>query len=440
MADAALDPARDMLVLGVTRHSASAAVRDGLFAAEPDLEGLLARLHGTGVREAMVLSTCERVEFFAVTADPAAAAPGLVRALADAAGVAPEELADQAMRHQGAAALRHLFAVAASLDSQMVGEPQILGQVKECHRRAAAAGVAGPVLEAALQAAYAAAKRVRNETPVAQQPVSIAASALLVARDIHGDLGRRAALLLGLGEMGEFMATELKEAGVRDLVAMHASRARAEAAARRLGCHFRPWEELEEALAGADIVVSAVGAGGFTVTARQAEAALKRRRRDAIFFIDVAVPGDIDPAVNALDGAFVYDLADLEGVALRGKASREAAAAAAWTIVDEELAAFLRQRAERSAAPSVAALRRHFEAVRADVLSGGQLSAEEATRRLVNRLLHDPSQVLRAAAAEGTRAGGSGRAALEAALRRLFRIGEAGEAEGPRRGREEEDR
>jgi glutamyl-tRNA reductase len=239
---------------------------------------------------------------------------------------------------------------------------------------------------------------VRAETALAGQPVSIAASALLVARDVHGALDRRGALLIGLGEMGEFMAAELVEAGIGNLVLAHPSAARAEAAARRLGCHFRPWDELAEALAGADIVVTAMGTGAYTVTAPQAEAALKHRRREAIFFVDAAVPGDVDPAVAPLDGAYLYDLEDLERVALEGasggQADRAAETATAWRILDEELAAFLRgptQSGEASPgeAPVSATLRQRFEAARAEVLAEGHGSAEDATRRLVERLLRD---------------------------------------------------
>jgi glutamyl-tRNA reductase len=164
--------------------------------------------------------------------------------------------------------------------------------------------------------------------------------------------------------------------------------------ARRLGCHFRPWDELDEALAGADIVVAAMGTGAYTVTATQAEAALKRRRREAIFFIDAAVPGDVDPAVAPLDGAYLYDLEDLERVALEGQADRAAETATAWRILDEELAAFLRgptQSGEASPgeAPDLATLRQRLEAARAAVLAEGHGSAEDATRRLVERLLRD---------------------------------------------------
>lgn len=422
MAEAANDPASHLLLVGVNHRSAGPALRERLFAAEPDAAAVLEAVRAAGASEAVVLATCERIEALALEDDPAAAAPRLLAALARGAGIDPAEFEAQGYRLFGEDAVRHLFAVAASLDSQIVGEPQVLGQVKESHRRAAEAGLVGPTLDSLLQAAYGTAKRVRSETRLAEQPVTIAASALQVARDVHGDPGRRGALLIGLGEMGEFMAAELSDAGLGDLVIVHTSIARSEAVARRFGCNYRPWDELQEALAGADIVVSALGTGRYSVTAAMAEAALKRRRREPIFFIDTAIPGDIDPAVAPLDGAFVYNLEDLERVARRGKANREAAAAAARDIVDQELAAFLRQRAERSAVPSVAALRGHFESVRDDVLAGGRLSAEEATRRLVNRLLHDPSEVLRTTAAEESGANEAQRGALERALRRLFRI------------------
>ncbi|MFQ6016941.1 MAG: glutamyl-tRNA reductase [Kiloniellaceae bacterium] len=427
MAAAAKDPAGHLLVVGVNHRSATAALRDRLFAAEPDPRRLLDRIRAAGLSEAMVLSTCERLELVAVDDDPAAAAEVLLGLLARAARTDAAELGGHSFRHQGVEALRHVFAVAASLDSQMIGEPQILGQVKESHRLAAEARLMGPTLESVLQAAYAAAKRVRGETPVAEQPVSIAAAAVQVARDVHGDLSRRRGLLIGLGEMAEFMAAELQDAGLKDLVVVHGSVERAATAAHRLGCHFRPWEELAEALAGADIVVAAVGSGRYSVTAPVAEAALKRRRREAIFLIDAAVPGDVDPAVGRLDGTFVYDLEDLERVALRGKATREAATEAAWRILGEELAGFLRRRAERAAAPAVAALRRHFEAVREQVLAEGRMGAAAATRLLVNRLLHDPSEVLREAAAQPAERNPAARAALAETALRLFRLNDGGQ-------------
>ncbi len=417
----AVESHTSLVAVGISGRSASAVLRERLFASEPDQAALLAIVRESGIAECMAVATCERMELWAAAGEPDPVTVFL-DLLARETGVETAELREQVYCHRGDAAARHIFAVAASLDSQVVGEPQVLGQIKECHRQAAAAGLIGPTIEPVLQAAYGAAKRVRGETPLAQQPVSIAASATLVARDVHGDLGRRTGLLIGLGEMGEFLAAELKDAGIGDLVVVHTSVARSEAAARRLDCHFRPWEELGDALAGADIVVSAVGTGRYAVTAQLAETALKRRRREAIFFIDAALPGDIDPAVAQLDAAFVFDLTDLERVARQGKATREAATAAAWRILDDEIAAFQRRRAERGAGPSVTALRRRFEAMRAEVLADSRLSPDEATRLLLNRLLHDPSEILRKAAADANTD-----TDLDAALRRLFKLDQSGE-------------
>ncbi len=396
--ESARNPASRLCLVGVNRRSAGAALCERLFAEEIDPGGLLARL-GSGSEdpaEAMVLVTGERLEVVALADDPPAAVAAVTQALAEETGTLAADIGAQSFHYLGAEAARHVFAVAAALDSQGPGEPQIVDQIKEGHRRAAEAGVAGPGLAALLRAADVAAARVRNETTLAEQPVSIAASALLVARDVHGALDRRGALLIGLGEMGEFMAAELIEAGIGNLVVVHSTAARAAAAARRLGCHFRPWDELDDALAGADIVVAAMGTGRYTVTASQAEAALKRRRREAIFFIDAAVPGDVDPAVAPLDGAYLYALEDLERGAARdaardaagGKADRAAETATAWRILDQELAAFLRGPAEGKE-NLLEDQRQRFEAARAEVLAEGSANAEDATRRLVERLLRD---------------------------------------------------
>jgi glutamyl-tRNA reductase len=390
----ARNPASRLCLVGVNRRSAGAALCERLFAEEFDPGGLLARLGSApgdgGLAEAMVLATGERLEVAALADDPPAAVATVTEALAEETGTLAADVGAQSFHCLGAEAARHFFAVAAALDSQGLGEPQILDQVKEGHRRALEAGVAGSGLTALLLAAEAAAGRVRAETALAEQSVSIAASALLVARDVHGALDRRGALLIGLGEIGEFMAAELIEAGIGNLVVAHPSVARAEAAARRLGCHFRPWEQLDEALISADIVVAAMGTGRYTVNAPRAEAVLKRRRREAIFFIDAAVPEDVDPAVASLDGAYLYDLEDLERVALGGKSDRAPETATAWRILDEELAAFMRGAAEGDAGPMSSDLRRRFEAARSEVLAEGPASAEDATRRLIERLLRDP--------------------------------------------------
>ena len=432
MAGTHRDAADKLLMVGVNHRTAPARLRDQLFVEPEDQPAVLAEIRAEGVVEALVVSTCDRVEVLAVTDDPAAAA-GLLGVLAGRAGLPAAVLDGQCFRARGREALAHLFAIAASLESQVIGEPLVLGQLKESHRAAAAEGMTARHLEAALQAAYAAAKRVRNETAIAQRPVSIAAVAAQLARRVHGDLSRSSALLLGLGEMGELLAGELCSAGVGHLVVVHTSQPRAEAAAHRLGCNYRPWEELAEALAEADTVVAASGTGRYIVTASLAAAALKKRRRRPIFFIDAAVPGDVEPTVGALDGVFVYDLADLEGIVLEGRAGREATGEAARRILDEELSAFLRGQAERNAVPAVVALRRQFEATRESVLAESGLDAAEATRRLINRLLHGPSEALRRTAIDDA----ARCDALERAVESLF--GDAGRGEADNKDGEEDE-
>jgi glutamyl-tRNA reductase len=215
------------------------------------------------------------------------------------------------------------------------------------------------------------------------------------------------------------VAEQLCRAGLRHLM-VSGPTARAGATARRFGCNEAPFDRLDEALADADIVVSAVGAGRVLLGPPRVEAALKRRRRKPVLLVDAAIPPDIDPAVNELDGAFVYDLDDLERAAMAGRAGREAAARDAWRIVDAEVAAFRERRAERAAVPAIVALREHFERVRAAVVAeANDRDPEAVTRLLVNRLLHAPSEALRRAALEE---GGADGEALETMLRRLFRL------------------
>lgn len=418
-------PRQSLLIVGVNYRSAGVLLREALFVEEERLPERLAELRDLALPESLLLTTCDRVEVIAATEAPDEAAARLRALLARWAGSDLATLEGQSYRYTDEDALRHLFAVASSLDSQVIGEPQVLGQLKESHRMATSLGLAGGFLDARLQAAYAAAKRVRNETSLAQQPVTLAASALRVARDLHGDLGRCRLLVLGLAEMGELLAEEFRAAGVAELSIAHRSAARAEAAARRLRAHVRPWEDWQAALVQADVVVSALGNGHLLLDAPLVERVLRQRRRRPIFLIDAAVPNDIDPAVEALDGAFVYSLHDLEKVAEAGRRSREAASMDAWRILGGELDAFRKARLAREAGPVVADLRAHAERIRQEVLAEKPDDAEAATRLLLARLLHEPSEALRHAAAEDP----GNRTLFERLLRRLFRL-EVGSAAG----------
>jgi glutamyl-tRNA reductase len=410
------DPLHRLLLLGISTRSVAAGLHDLLFAEEPRQEGLIAALKALDCEEGMVLATCERIELLVVVRPGQRVAGALLQLIAANAGCAPAELAGQSYCHMGEDALRHLFAVAASLDSQVLGEPQILGQVRQCFRAAQDAGLTGPYLAAACQTAFAAAKRVRSETPIGQQASSMAQVATQVARDLFGRFDDLSLLWLGLGEMGEMLSDDFAAAGVTQRLVMHPSALRAEAVARRLGCNLAPWEELDHHLAEADIVVSDAGTGRFTLAREQIAKALRRRRHRPVLLIDAGVPADIEPGSNDEEDAFVYDLDDLERLANQKSGGRAAATAMAWSVLEDDLAAFLRAQAERSATPSVVALRRHFEAVRREVLEGGEMNAEEATRLLINKLLHGPSETLRQAVAEDPALATQ----IEDMIRRLF--------------------
>jgi glutamyl-tRNA reductase len=399
-------PASDKrpVVIGFSHRSSPAALREKIFVADGEMTGFLADLRVSGVSQAIVLSTCDRVEVQAMAEDSGACTEAFLRLLGARCGISPAELGRHAVFLAGPDALRHIFAVAGSLESQVVGEPQVLGQVKEAHRRARDAGLIGPELDTALQAAYSAAKRIRNETAIGERPVTLASAAVQVARDVHGDLAGSTTLLIGSGDMGELLLEHLRAAGLKRLLVSGPSPARAAEIARAAGGHIVPFEPLAPLLAEADIVVSAAGMGRYLIGRADAEEALRRRRRRSILFLDLGVPTDIDPAIEPLDGAFRYDMDDLERVALSGRVSRETAAAEAWAIIDAELQAFARDRAGRSAGPAISALRRHFEEHRARVLLEAGGDAARATELLINRLLHDPSEVLRQLAAGGNAA------------------------------------
>jgi glutamyl-tRNA reductase len=383
------------LIVGANHRSSSLALRDRLFLEDSEVAHFLGRLKAAGINEAMVLSTCDRVEVQAVHDDHDVARGVILETFAKQAGMSVEEIAEESYSHSGADAVRHLFAVAASLDSQIVGEPQVLGQVKAGHRLARDAGTSGSDLEAWVQAAFSAAKRARTETAIGERPVTIAAAAVQIARNLHGDLESCKGVLIGAGDMGELVAGEMANGGLGELTVVHPTERRARMAARTLDCHFADYGELSRILGAADIVLSALGQRQYALNTDMVSAALKMRRHKPVFLVDAGIPGDIDPAVNRMDEAFLYDLNDLEHVALEGRANREAESQAAWRIIDAEVAAFLHGRAERVAVPALSRLRSHFQAVRDQVLKEAGDDAERATRLLISRLLHGPSRAMR---------------------------------------------
>ncbi len=406
------------LIVGVNHRTGPQLLRERLQGDAGDVLRLLGHCRESGIDQAMGVATCDRCEVWCVTADAAAAQARLPLLLAEAAGIEVAEILPRLHQLSDAAALRYAFAVAASLESQIVGEPQVLGQVKEFHQLAQRAGMSGAELDRILEAVYQAAKRVRHETGIAGQSVSMAACATAVLKQMHGDLGGLSALLIGDGDMAELIFEQVSAAGVKRWTMVHPQERRARAWAERHQAHWRPFAELGEALEHADFAASALDIGKQCVSADMVRAALRRRRQRPMLLVDAGVPGDMDAGIGKLDSAFLYTLDDLERLAMAGRQHRAAAAEEAWRIVDEAVEGFRRQQTEQQAAGIITDLRGEFEKQRAEILAQPGIDAAEATRRLINRLLHRPTMEVKAAQPDKD---------LEAALRRLFGLTQVNE-------------
>ena len=404
MADRAASPLFQDLhrfaIVGVNHRTCPDAIREQLFVADEELPAVLRSLRVFGVEEAMPLSTCDRVEVAGVFPNPEEARSIVAKILCAPVDLDPVLLEPLLYRHVGGDAVSHLFRVAASLDSQVVGEPQILGQMRAGHRLARNLKASGRLLDAMMSAAFESARQVRRETRIAEGPVSIAAAALSIARDVHGAPERTRAALLGSGELGLILAEQLHNSHGTPITVLDRIARRAEATARTIAAHHGTMDILAETLTEADIVITAFGEGRTVLTAEMVSRALVKRRYRPIFLVDLSIPADIDPAVNRIDEAFLFDLEDLERSATEGKNARRAEAEAACELVDTAVVRFLSDQSGRIAAPSIARLRAHLETMREELhAEQPNLSAEDATRLLLKRVLHGPSEHLRHLAA-----------------------------------------
>jgi glutamyl-tRNA reductase len=417
--DGAVDMARSALVLvGVNHTTAPIEVRERLsipLTRLPDAVMTLAQQ--PGVREAMVLSTCNRVEFLTHRErDDEKSGAVLLRFLQEYFAIPSETVGPHLYEYREREAVRHLFRVASSLDSMVVGEPQILGQVKEAYGVAREAGAVASALDPLLQRAFAVAKRVRTETRIGSSSVSIASVAVELARKIFGSLEGRTVLLVGAGKMSALAARHLIQQGATQILAANRTEERAagmagqiaqqismqvanDAAAIVCSTEVIPWERLHEQASRADIVITSTGSDQHIFTRAHAREMLERRRNRPMFFIDIAVPRDVDPKVNDLEGCFVYDIDDLQQVAAAHLADRGRESAAAEKIVADEVAKYQERLEVRDAAPAIVALQENAEAVRLAEMERaakrlGPLTPEQRealdalTRSLTAKLLH----------------------------------------------------
>jgi glutamyl-tRNA reductase len=313
-----------------------------------------------GVEEALILSTCNRVEVLVAGRGEKLVSHVLER-WAAACGRQAAELDSYIYRHQDAEAVRHLFTVASSLDSMVLGEPQILGQLKEAYRQAAEGKKTGPILNRLLHKAFSVAKRVRTETAVASSAVSISYAAVELAKRIFGDMSGYTAMLVGAGEMAELAAMHLLQAGIQRIFVANRTYERAVELASQFNGEAIAFGSLFDHLAETDVVIASTGAPEAIIHAQDIKEVLKRRKHRPMFFIDIAVPRDVAPDVNSLDNVYLYDIDDLKEVVEENLANRRDEAAKARHIVHEEVGAFMRWTEQLRAQPTIVGLIRRGE-------------------------------------------------------------------------------
>ena len=425
-------------LLGINHKTAPIELRERVAIAREDLAGAVRLLTGVpGVREAMILSTCNRVEILAAVDGAEMNRPGadLAGFLHRHFGIDPGELRPHLYEYRDREAIRHLFRVAASLDSMVVGEPQILGQVKDAYTAAREAGTLSAQLEPLLQSAFAAAKKVRTETEIGSSSVSIASVAVELAQKIFGSLNGRTVFLVGAGKMSELAGRHLMQHGAgRILVANRTHERAVQMAQRFAGASSRAvapsvvaWEEMRSAASQADIVITSTGAPMPIFRREDGQAFLHRRKNRPMFFIDIAVPRDVDPEMNRLEGIFLYDIDDLQSVAASHMEERTREAEDAEALIAAEVERFELKLRAVDVAPSIVGLQQRAEEMRQAELKrvqgrlGGltaqQMAAVEAlSRSIVNKFLHPPMQALKAAARDGD-------AARVEAIREMYVLG-----------------
>ena len=379
----------NIFLLGLDHHQSPVDVREALAAV--DATQIDAVLSPQGVTENTLLATCNRYEIYGYGALDAAQT---IQALESSAALPAGTLQPYIYHKVGDAALSHGFQVAASLQSMVVGEPQILGQMKAAWQDGKARGRMGTFLDRYGHAAFRVGKRVRTETAIGRASVSVASMAVHLAQDVHGDLEDATVLLVGAGDMCEQAAHHFRAAGVSRMLVTNRSTARGMALADCFDANLLPFEQMAENLARADVVLTSTASRTFVIDVPMVKQALKLRKNKPLLLIDIAVPRDVDPLVHDLPNCFLYDIDHLGQLVRKSVAARQENIAAATEIVEEELTRFKVWWAQRQRASLVRDLRAHFYQMRDEVLARN-LDAEQATRLLINKLLHRPTLQLR---------------------------------------------
>jgi glutamyl-tRNA reductase len=396
-----------IVVVGLSHHTAPVEIRERLAFAPTAMENPLRQmLELPAVAEALIVSTCNRVELYAATKEPDTAIVDLRRFLASFHGTQLEEISKHLYDHQGETAIRHLFRVASSLDSMIIGEPQILGQIKTAYGYAVEFRTAGLILNRFLHKAFSVAKRVRTETGIASSAVSVSFAAVELARKIFDRIDDKTVMIIGAGEMCELAARHFVSNGVTKVLVTNRTFERAEKLAAEFQGRAVPFAEFTEHLPQVDIILTSTGAPTCILDHRQMEEVLRRRKHRPMFLIDIAVPRDIDPKVNDLDNVYLYDVDDLQGVVQANLKERQKEAHRAETIIGEEIGQFHQWLANLEVKPTIVALRRRLEEISAQELTktfGNLKDLSDQQRRgieamanaIVNKILHRPTMLLK---------------------------------------------
>jgi glutamyl-tRNA reductase len=390
-------------ILGLNHNTAPVEIREQVVFAGDGIDRALATLRTVdGVSEAVILSTCNRTEFYVDADGTGALAQWLIR------DQSLDGIAEKALfTLHGDGAIRHLFRVACGLDSMVLGEPQILGQLKDAFRHAEQQGSVGSHLSRLFQHTISVAKKVRTDTEIGASPVSVAYAAVSLANQFFAGFSSHTAMLVGAGTTIELVARHLVAKGIGRLFIANRDIERARMLAGRFNGFALPLSEIEGTLPDADILISSTASPDIIVSSEQMQKAIRARKRRPIFAVDLAVPRDIDPAIRELDDVYLYSIDDLDKVIVEGQSSREAAAVDANRILDEETQRYLSIERSKEVAPIITALRDHGDALRADVLEQARRRLakgadsdevlEFVTASLLKKLLHQPSVRLREA-------------------------------------------
>jgi glutamyl-tRNA reductase len=393
---------REVILVGLNYRTAPVEVRERISFPEEELNRYLKALRGLpSLSEGFILSTCNRVEICAAARDPVKGVDEIKDFLALQHELPLSEFEDTLYVLQGEELVRHLFRVAASLDSMVVGEPQILGQIKEAYRTAHASGTTGTLLNKLLHKAFSVAKRVRTETSVGNRSVSVSVVAVELAKRIFDRLKGREVLIVGAGEMCELAAQHLVHEGVKRVLVTNRTWERAMEMAERFQGEAIPFPELPNALLRVDIVISSTSSSGFIVRKEEVSDIIRKRKHSPLFFIDIAVPRDIDPQVNTIDNVYLYDIDDLQEIAESNIKDRLQEARKAEDIVAAEVEKFCRWYETLEVVPTIVSLQEKMEKMRekelAKTLSAlPHLSAKERramealSQAIINKILHGP--------------------------------------------------